>query len=121
MSVVSISYAQRMKVTDEPLDEILLAVTLDGPAMATMELQKELNLNIDQVKQVQLLNKKRYEQIDEADQTFKGNAIQRSKAIYSIHMEADKALEQVLKPEQLRVFMELEGRQNTRLATEDEK
>lgn len=119
--IVTVSNAQRMKVTDEPLDKVVLSVNLNGATMANLELQKELKLDEEQFKQVQLLNEKRYQQIQEADLEFKDNAIQRSKAIYSINLEIDKALGLMLQPEQLRVYLELEGRENNRFATEQEE
>ncbi|MFD2512598.1 hypothetical protein ACFSRY_01855 [Pontibacter locisalis] len=119
--IVTVSNAQRMKVTDEPLDKVVLSVNLNGATMANLELQKELKLDEEQFKQVQLLNEKRYQQIQEADLEFKDNAIQRSKAIYSINLEIDKALSLMLQPEQLRVYLELEGRENNRFATEQEE
>lgn len=119
--VMTVSHAQRMKVTDEPLDHAVLAISMDGTAMANLELKKELNLNDEQYKQVQFLNEKRYQRIKEADNAYKGNSIQRSKAIYSIHMETDKALGQMLDPDQLRKLQELDGRHNTRYATEEQE
>ncbi|WP_439882359.1 hypothetical protein ACSX1A_04165 [Pontibacter sp. MBLB2868] len=121
VSLSTLSQAQRMKVTDEPLDTHVLAMNLDGPAMATKELLKELNLDEQQYRQVQLLNDKRYQQMEEADILYKDNAIQRSKAIYAINQEIDKAVTLMLKPEQMRLYLKLENRQSDRYASESDK
>ncbi|MBF9254761.1 hypothetical protein I2I11_15760 [Pontibacter sp. 172403-2] len=115
------TFSQGLHVTDDKLDKQVLAVSLNGPAMATVEMQKELLLDDAQYVQVTQLNQDRYEQLEKAADTFAQDPIQRSRAMRDINLENDKALRQVLTQTQLRYFLELEGRQNARFVTENDK
>ncbi|WP_242919429.1 hypothetical protein [Pontibacter liquoris] len=115
------SYAQGLHETDEKLDKQVLALNLDGPAMATVEMQKELLLDQRQAEQVARMNQTRYAQLQQAELTFAKDPIQRAKLMRSINLENDKALKQVLTQQQLHQFLELEGRQNVSYVSENDK
>lgn len=112
--------AQLLKLNEDAfLDSKVLEVQLDGPAMAALELQNELNLTKAQYEQVVQLNQKRYEQILAAEETYKEDALQRSKTIYAINMEADKALGALLDPKQMHLYLELEGLKQMRFVSDN--
>ncbi|MEJ8801943.1 hypothetical protein [Pontibacter sp. H249] len=116
--ICTFANAQRLKLKEGALDKLVLQVSLEGPTLAAVELQKELDLTQEQYYQVMQLNQQRYEQIIKVEEVHKEDALVRSKSIYTINMEADKALSSVLDPRQLRLFLELEGRQDLRLVSE---
>lgn len=115
------TFSQGLHVTDDRLDKQVLAINLNGPAMSTVEMQRELLLNDAQYTQVTQMNQARYEQLEKAEISFAQDPIQRSRAMRDINLENDKALRQVLTQEQLHHFLELEGRQNARFVSENDK
>lgn len=118
-SFCTFANAQRNKLKDDALDKMVLEVTIEGPAMAALDMQQELELTQEQYEQVVQLNQKRYDQISEAEELYKEDALQRSKSIYTINMEADKALGALLDPRQLRLYLELEGRHQMRYVSDN--
>lgn len=116
----TIASAQLLKLNEDAvLDSKVLEVQLDGPAMAALELQNELNLTKAQYEQVVLLNQMRYKQILAAEEAYREDALLRSKTIYAIHMETDKALGALLDPKQKRLYLELEGLQQMRFVSDN--
>ncbi|GAB3196042.1 hypothetical protein ABID22_001701 [Pontibacter aydingkolensis] len=118
-TICTFATAQRLKLTDDALDKHVLEVNINGQAMAALELQAELNLTQEQYKLAMQLNQKRYEQIAEAEEVYQADNILRSKAIYSINLEADKSIGAILDPKQLRAFLELEGQRQLRLVSDN--
>jgi len=112
------TFSQGLHKTDDRLDKQVLAMNLNGPAMSTVEMQRELLLNDEQFAQVTQMNQVRYEQLEKAEIAFAQDPIQCSKMMRDINLENDKALRHVLTQEQLRHFLELEGRQNARFVSE---
>jgi hypothetical protein len=115
-----LGYSQRLKITDDELDKKVLAVALDGPAMATTEMKEELQLDAQQVKEVAHLNQERYQQLMRADALYADNPLTRAKQVRTIHQQNDKALSSVLSEQQLHHFLELEGRQNSGFVSEND-
>ena len=114
-------YAQHMSLTDDGLDEVVLAVDMDGPAMANLEMKQVLQLNTEQYSQVERLNEARYQKMLEAEQLYAQNEVLRSKTFRSIAIETDQTLKQVLDEQQMRRYLELEGRFNTQFVSENEE
>ncbi|MBB6610101.1 hypothetical protein H7F15_03540 [Pontibacter sp. Tf4] len=109
----SSGFAQRITRGDDGLDKKVLSVEVAGPTLLTLEMTRELNLTEEQQKEVQLLNEQRYQQLQQSEQ-----GDQYYLAVQKVHLQNDKALMKVLKPEQLSRFLELEGRQNMLHLTE---
>jgi len=116
----SAGYAQQMKLTDDSLDKVLLSVKLDGLAMANLEMKQELQLNAEQYTEVERLNETRFQKMLEAEQQFTHNELLRSKTFRSIAVETDHTLKQVLDEQQMRRYLELEGRFNVPYVSEKE-
>ncbi|WP_347159047.1 hypothetical protein [Pontibacter chitinilyticus] len=116
----TLTYAQNLHVTDDSLDKQVLALSMDGPAMATLEMQQELQLTNQQLEQVTRLNQERYAQLQQAERSF-ADPVERAKQVRTIYLDSDKALHQVLTPAQLHQFLELEGRQNIHFVSENDK
>ena len=114
-------YAQHMSLTDDGLDEVVLAVDIDGPAMANLEMKQVLQLDPEQYSQVERLNEARYQKMLEAEQLYAQNEVQRSKTFRSIATETDQTLKLVLDEQQMRRYLELEGRFNTQFVSENEE
>ncbi|WP_161891181.1 hypothetical protein [Pontibacter russatus] len=114
-------YAQHMGLTDDGLDEVLLAIDIEGPAMANLEMKQVLQLDPEQYSQVERLNEARYQKMLEAEQLYAQNEVQRSKTFRSIAIETDQTLKQVLDEQQMRRYLELEGRFNTQFVSENEE
>ena len=107
--IYTYSNAQRHTSNDDKLDKEVLKVNVIGPAMASLEMMKELNLSQEQFEKVVLINQSRYEQLLKSETQYLENDLQRSKTMYVINLEADKALSSLLDPSQLRLFFELES------------
>ncbi|MBC5773264.1 hypothetical protein H8S95_04240 [Pontibacter sp. KCTC 32443] len=108
-------FSQRYTKGDDSLDKKVLAVEVTGPALLTMEMIKELQLTVPQQKEVEELNQQRYQQLMETELTAEAR---RDLVLQKVHLQNDKALKQVLSSEQLRRFLELEGRQNAEYLSE---
>ena len=115
------SYAQHMGLTDDGLDKVVLAVDLDGLAMTNLEMKQVLQLTSDQYSQVERLNEARFQKMLEAEELYAQNEVLRSKTFRSIAMETDQTLKQVLDEQQMRRYLELEGRFNTQFVSEKEE
>lgn len=115
------SYAQHMGLTDDGLDKVVLAVDLDGLAMTNLEMKQVLHLTSDQYSQVERLNEARFQKMLEAEELYAQNEVLRSKTFRSIAMETDQTLKQVLDEQQMRRYLELEGRFNTQFVSEKEE
>lgn len=114
-------YAQHMSLTDDGLDEVVLAIDMDGPAMANLEMKQVLQLDPEQYSQVERLNEARYQRMLEAEQLYAQNEVLRSKTFRSIAIETDQTLKQVLDEQQMRRYLEMEGRFNTQFVSENEE
>ncbi|TPE42531.1 hypothetical protein [Pontibacter mangrovi] len=112
------TFAQRTHKADDGLDAVVLSVELDGPAMASMEMKRELNLSEEQYVVVAQLNESRYAQLREAEQSFAANPAQRTQEFRHIHLKTDENLKNVLTPEQLQNYQALEGHTHLHLITE---
>lgn len=113
-------FAQGMKVTDDNLDKVVLAVELDGVGMANLEMKQELNLSEEQYAKVERANEQRFLKLAEAEQTYAPNDVLRSTSLRKIHVSSDQALKEVLNEQQLRKYLELEGRFHMQLISENE-
>lgn len=103
--------AQLIKINEDAfLDKKVLEVKVEGADMIAMDLQNELHLTKEQYEQVVQLNQKRFKQIEEAEKAQQDELL-RSKTIYAINLETDKALGALLDPKQMRLYLELENRQ----------
>ncbi|MCJ8166218.1 hypothetical protein MKJ04_15325 [Pontibacter sp. E15-1] len=112
------SYAQHLHVTDDSLDKIVLAVALDGSAMANIEMKKELALSENQYEMVERLNADRYQKMLAAEQLYAANAPERSKTLQNIVKERDQVLREILSEQQMRHLLDLEGRFNVQFVSE---
>ena len=120
--VVLGAQAQESKITDDKLDKLVLASNLTGAEMVSFEMKQELKLTEEQYRQVALLNKQRYENLQEIEAAYADNPALRMRKFRDIHLQNDKALTGVLTDQQLKHFLELEGRQNVRyISTNDEE
>ncbi|WP_242928268.1 hypothetical protein [Pontibacter vulgaris] len=111
--------AQRAKIADDPLDKQVLAVNMTGAEMATVEMKQTLQLTTEQEAAVSKLNEERYKQILDAENAYAANPTLLQRKFRNIHLQSDKALNNVLTDEQLNLYLELEGRQNTRFISEN--
>ena len=116
LSLISTAgFSQRITKGDDSLDKKVLAVDVAGPALLTLEMVKELQLTLPQQQEVEELNKLRYEQLQASEQTTN---FRHDVALQQVHLQNDKALKQVLTSDQLKRFLELEGRQNAQQLSE---
>lgn len=120
LAVGTLSYAQGLSVTDDGLDKVVLALQLDGLAMANLEMKQELNLTEDQYSQVERINEQRFHKMSEAEGEYRSNEILLSNSIRKIHVLCDQTLRQVLDDQQMSHFLEMEGRFHMQLVTENE-
>ncbi|MER2998228.1 hypothetical protein [Pontibacter populi] len=109
-------FAQRITKGDEGLDKKVLEVQVTGPALLTLEMERELQLTAPQREEVKQLNEQRYQQLLETEKTATAGAT--DKLIQKVHLQNDKALTRVLSSEQFRKFLELEGRQHAQHLSE---
>lgn len=109
-------FAQRITKGDEGLDKKVLEVQVTGPALLTLEMERELQLTAPQREEVKQLNEQRYQQLLETEKTATMGAT--DKLIQKVHLQNDKALTRVLSSEQFRKFLELEGRQHAQHLSE---
>ena len=105
------SFAQKLKLTDDALDKKVLAVNVEGANLATIEMEKELSLNQVQQQEVEMLNKVLYNQLFSVKEANSEDEYKQAVAIRKIQLENDKALKRVLTEQQLKKYLELEGRQ----------
>ncbi|MBC5991451.1 hypothetical protein [Pontibacter cellulosilyticus] len=113
--------AQLIKINEDAyLDKKVLEVKVEGADMIAMDLQNELNLSKEQYEQVVQLNQMRFKQIEEAEKTHQQDELLRSKTIYAINLETDKALGALLDPKQMRLYLEMESKQ-TRFVSDNAK
>lgn len=113
--IATTAFSQRIAKGDDSLDKKVLAVDVAGPALLTLEMAKELQLTLPQLKEVEELNKQRYEQLQASELTAD---LRHDVALQKVHLQNDKALKQVLTSDQLKRFLELEGRQNAQQLSE---
>ncbi len=114
------AYAQSSLKTNDWLDKHVLSVNVSGAEMATVEMKKELQLTALQLEQIAQMNLALYEQIEQKGVSAIQDPLERSKALRTLQLENDNALVQVLSPQQLRDYLELEGRQNLRYVSDSE-
>ena len=113
--ITTAGFAQRITKGDDSLDKKVLEVQVTGPELLTLEMERELQLTAPQREEVKQLNEQRYQQLLETEKTaVAGN----NQLIQKVHLQNDKALTKVLSSEQLRRFLELEGRQHAQQLTE---
>ena len=117
----SACYAQQMSLTDDALDNMVLTLDMDGLEMANLEMKQELQLTAEQYSQVERLNQERFQKMLEAEQLYVQNDVLRSKTFQSIATATDQTLKQVLDEQQMRRYLELEGRFNTPFVSEIEE
>lgn len=113
--------AQSLKVTDDGLDKVVLAVDLDGLAMANLEMKRELKLTEDQYSEVERVNELRFTKMWEAENSYATNDVLRVSSFRKIHTQYDQTLKEVLDEQQMRQFLELEGRFHMQLISENEE
>ncbi|GAB3533235.1 hypothetical protein GCM10027443_18400 [Pontibacter brevis] len=120
LAVGAVSFAQSVRITDDGLDKVVLATNLDGLAMANLEMKQELNLTEEQFSKVERVNEQRFLQMLEAEQVYTDNEVLRSNSLRRIHVVCDQILKEVLDEQQMRHFLELEGRFHMQLISENE-
>lgn len=106
-----IAQAQRTRGADDMLDKQVLLVELTGPQMAMLELQRELKLTEEQVLQLEKLNEDRYQHMTEAESSY-DDPLQLQLKFREIHVALDKVMASILTEQQLKHYLELEGRQH---------
>lgn len=106
-----IAQAQRTREADDMLDKQVLLVELTGPQMAMLEMQRELKLTEEQVLQLEKLNEDRYQYMTEAESTY-DDPLQLQLKFREIHVALDKVMASILTEQQLKHYLELEGRQH---------
>lgn len=113
--------AQMMRDAEEKLDKMVLAFNLTGPEMVSYEMKQELKLSAEQLAQVVVLNEQRYRHMAEAEAIYP-DPMKRQRKFRDINLQLDKELSSILDEQQLKHFLELEGRQNVRYlsGTEEE-
>jgi hypothetical protein len=111
--------AQRSKGTDDSLDKQVLAVNLTGAELATVEMKQTLQLTPEQEAMVSKVNEERYKNMQEVEKAFAGNPTLLQRKFRNLHLQSDKALNNILTDQQLNLYLELEGRQNTRYISEN--
>ena len=121
LAVGAATQAQSLKVTDDKLDKVVLAVSLDGLEMANLEMKQELHLTDEQYSQIEHVNQQRFLKMKEAEQTHADNEVLRSKSFIAIKAETDQSLKEVLDAQQMRQFQELEGRFNVQYVSDNEE
>jgi len=109
---ISSGYAQKNKASDDALDKKVLAVNIEGASLATLEMERELSLDLGQQQEVQLLNDSLYRQLMLTREKFSHDSQLQAAALRSIHIESDKALKRILTENQLKKYLELEGREH---------
>lgn len=114
--ITTAGFAQRITKGDDSLDKKVLDVQVTGPALLTLEMERELQLTIPQRVEVKQLNEQRYQQLLETEKAAVAGP--NDKIIQKVHLQNDKALTKVLSSEQFRRFLELEGRQHAQQLTE---
>ncbi len=119
ISAASGANAQRSKVADDPLDKQVLAINLTGAEMATAEMKQTLQLTPEQEAVVSKLNEERYQNMLAIEKQFADNPTLLQRKFRNILLQSDKALNNVLTEQQLNLYLELEGRQNTRYISEN--
>lgn len=105
--------AQFLKKTEDKLNDMVLAVELTGPQMLSLEMKQELNLTEEQLAQIELLNEQHYRHMEEVEAAMV-DPLQRQRKYRDINLQLDKALTGILNEQQLKHFLELEGRQYVR-------
>lgn len=106
------SFAQKTKASDDALDKKVLAVNIEGAHLATLEMEKELRLNQEQQLEVQELNAMLYQQLLTVKDKSGADKKEQLIALRNIHIENDKALKRILTEQQLKRYLELEGREH---------
>jgi hypothetical protein len=114
--ITTAGFTQRITKGDDGLDKKVLEVQVTGPALLTLEMERELQLTAQQQQEVKQLNELRYQQLLETEKT--ASAVSSDQMIQKVHLQNDKALTKVLSSEQLRRFLELEGRQHAQHLSE---
>jgi hypothetical protein len=121
LAVGAATQAQSLKVTDDKLDRVVLAVNLNGLEMANLEMKQELHLTDEQYSQIERVNEQRFSKMMEAEQMYADNDVLRSKSFNAIKAETDQSLKGVLDAQQMRQFQELEGRFNVQYVSDNEE
>lgn len=103
--------AQLIRETDERLDKLVLAVEVTGPQLLSLEMKQELKLSPEQYARIELLSEQHYRQLADAEVNLTDPLLKQRK-FRDISLELDKALSTILNEQQLKHFLELEGRQN---------
>lgn len=103
--------AQRLRGADDELDKRVVAIQLNGPQMALLEMKRELNLNETQLLQVEKLHEERFERLSQAELQI-NDPIELQKAFRDIHVKLDKTLSGILTQSQWIHYLELEGKQH---------
>lgn len=112
--------AQRLTETDDDLDKMVLAISLNGSQMAVLEMKRELNLSDEQMLQVEQLHEERYQLMSEAE--LKANdPIELQRNYRQIQQKTDKVMAGILSEKQLKQLLELEGRQYVNFLTGKEE
>ncbi|PRY11926.1 hypothetical protein CLV24_10951 [Pontibacter ummariensis] len=111
-------HAQHLKVADDGLDRQVLAVSLDGPAMATLEMSRELNLTEQQYAEVERINQQRYQKLAEAENTYATDPILQSRAYRMLAFESSELLKHILSERQMQHLNQLKGNANAQLTEE---
>ncbi len=112
-------FAQQLSVTDDGLDKVVLSVAMEGPAMANLEMKNELKLDAAQYTQVKQINVRRYQKMEALEQQCAENKLLRAQSLRNIIEESDQTLRAVLDEHQMQRYLDLEGRFNMQLMSEN--
>lgn len=118
--MAEVGFSQNKYRPDEKLDNLVLAVNLVGPELVTRELYLELDLNEKQCQQVQEINQVRYQEIMDAEETYKLDPVLLSRVTRNINFEKDKAITKLLSKNQVQAFVELDEQRSMILLSEIE-
>lgn len=121
LTVGMAGHAQRQQSGDNGLDEMVLAVNIAGPAMASLEMKQELELTEAQYAEVEALNAARHARMEKVEQELAVDPEAREQELKAIEKETQYRLQSILSEQQLRQLLLLEGRQEVQFITGNEE
>ena len=95
------------------MDKQVLSVELTGPQMVMLEMKRELKLTETQILQLEKLNEDRFQYMSEAESSY-DDPLQLQLKFREIHISLDNLMANILTEQQMKHYLELEGRQHVR-------
>ncbi|QCR21669.1 hypothetical protein [Pontibacter sp. SGAir0037] len=110
--------AQELHVVDDNLDKLVLACSIEGPAMVSLDLKHQLGLNQEQFSKVEKIVAEKFEQLKAAESkfVFEPDLLQHEKS--EINYKTEKALNAILTAKQMHAYLELAGRLDSKFLTD---